>query len=120
MQKILIIRFSSLGDLVLTTPIFREIKRVFPNSKISVLTSSELGSILENNPYIDNLIRHERKETLGQLNKLIKNLRDEKFDLIYDAHRSLRSIWIVWNIIGFGLFKIPKVWIIKKRSIFMV
>ena len=117
MKKILVIRFSSLGDLVLTTPIFREIKKVFPNSRISVLTSSDLGSIFENNPHIDRLIKFKRKDTLGKLNKLIKNLRDEKFDLIYDAHRSLRSIWIVWNIIGFGFFKFPRVWIIKKRSI---
>ena len=50
---------------------------------------------------LDQLIKHKRKDTLGKLNKLIKNLREEKFDLIYDAHRSLRSIWIVWNLIGF-------------------
>ena len=116
MQKILVIRFSSLGDLILTTPIYREIKKVYPNSNITVLTSFEVGNVLENNPYIDNLIRHKRKENFKDLKNLISNLRKEKFDLIYDAHRSLRSIWIVWNLKYYRLSKIPKVWFIKKRS----
>ena len=105
-----------MGDLVLTTPIFRELKRVFPDVKITLLTSSETGSVLNNNPYLDNFIWHKRKETYSELNKLIKKLQKEKFDLVYDAHRSLRSIWIVWNLIRFGLSKTPKTWSISKRS----
>ena len=116
MQKILIIRFSSLGDLVLTTPVFREIKRVFPDSSISVLTSNDYGLILKNNTHIDRLIVHKRKESFEHLKKLIKKLKNERFDLIYDAHRSLRSMWIVWNLTRYGLSKKPKVWSIKKRS----
>ena len=117
LQKILIIRFSSLGDLVLTTPIFREIKRVFPDSSVSVLTSNDHGLILKNNSHIDRLILHKRKDSFEQLKILIKKLGNERFDLIYDAHRSLRSMWIVWNLSGFGFYKIPKVWAINKRSI---
>ena len=115
-KNILIIRFSALGDLVLTTPIFRELKRVFPDVKITLLTSSETGSVLNNNPNIDNFIWHKRKETYSELNKLIKKLQKEKFDLVYDAHRSLRSIWIVWNLTRFGLSKTPNTWFISKRS----
>ena len=115
-KKILIIRFSALGDLVLTTPIFRELKRVFPNTTITLLTSSEIGSILKNNPHIDHFIWHKRKETFGKLNELIENLRKENFDLVYDAHRSLRSTWIVWNITRFGFSNYPKTWFICKRS----
>ena len=102
--------------MVLTTPIYREIKRVYPDSKISVLTSNDAGSVLENNPHIDNLIQHKRKETYQNLNKLIKKLVKEKFDLIYDVHRSLRSIWIVWNLCSYGLSNNPKVWSIKKNN----
>ncbi len=115
-RKILVIRFSSLGDLVLTTPIFRELKRFYPDAEITLLTSSGLGSVLDNNPQIDHVIMHSRKETRMQLKFLIQNLRKEKYDLIYDAHRSLRSIWIVWNLSGFGILKKPEVWSINKRS----
>ena len=60
---------------------------------------------------------HNRKETYSDLNKLINKLHKENFDLVYDAHRSLRSIWIVWNLTRFGFHKTPKVWLIKKRSL---
>jgi len=115
-KNILIIRFSALGDLVLTTPIFRELKRVFPDAKITLLTSSKTGSVLNNNPHIDHFIWHKRKETYRDLNILIKKLRKENFDFVYDAHRSLRSIWIVWNLTRFGFSKTPKTWFISKRS----
>ena len=106
-----------MGDLVLTTPIFRELKRVFPDAEITLLTSSGTGSVLNNNPHIDHFIWHKRKESYSELNYLIKKLQKKKFDLVYDAHRSLRSIWIVWNLTRFGFHKTPKVWLIKKRSL---
>ena len=115
-RKILIIRFSALGDLVLTSPIYRELKRVYTQAEITLLSSSEIGSVLGNNPHIDYYISHTRKESSVKLSDLIRKLRQKNFDLIYDAHRSLRSIWIVWNLSGFGLLKRPQVWSINKRS----
>ena len=109
-NKILIIRFSALGDLVLTTPIFRELKRIFPHAQITMLTSTGDGSVLNNNPHIDNFIWHKRRESYSELNKLIKKLQKENFDIVFDAHRSLRSIWIVWNLTRFGFRKTPKTW----------
>lgn len=105
-----------MGDLVLTTPIFRELNRVFPEAQITLLTSSGTGSVLNNNPHIDHFIWHNRKESYSELNYLIKKLHKENFDLVYDAHRSLRSIWIVWNLTRFGFHTTPKVWLINKRS----
>lgn len=97
-QNILIIRFSSLGDLVLTSPVFREIKRVFPDSHVTFLTSTDFASLFEHNPHIDTLLRHPRKETLQELNSLIQSLQKKSFDLIYDIHGSLRSRWICWQL----------------------
>ncbi len=115
-NKILVIRFSALGDLVLTSPIFRELKRVFPNTKITLLTSAEGGSVLKNNPHIDHFIWHKRKESYSELRSLIKYLKKENFELVYDAHRSLRSIWIVWNLTKFVFHKKTNTWVINKRS----
>ena len=91
-------------------------KRVFPDAEITLLTSAGLGSVLSNNPHIDHLILHKRKESLSELKILIKFLRTKKFDLVYDAHRSIRSIWIVWNLTYLGLRKTPIVWSINKRT----
>ena len=105
-----------MGDLVLTTPIFRELKRIFPHAQITVLTSTGDGSILKNNPHIDNFIWHKRRESYSEINKLIKKLQKENFDIVFDAHRSLRSIWIVWHLTFFRLNSKPNVWLINKRS----
>jgi len=56
-RKILVIRFSALGDLVLTSPIFRELKRIYPDLGITLLTSSRQGTVLDNNPHIDQVMK---------------------------------------------------------------
>ena len=96
-RKILVIRFSALGDLVLTSPIFRELKRIYPDLGITLLTSSRQGTVLDNNPHIDQVIRYSRNGSGVLLKTLIKKLRRERYDLIYDAHRSLRSICLLYT-----------------------
>ena len=108
-MKILVIRFSSLGDLVLTSPVFRELKKVYPTSEITLLTSEGMGRVLENTPEIDRTIYHPRKENFTQLIQLIQSLQKYSFDVVYDIHRSLRS-----RIICLGLF----IYAWKKKVIF--
>ncbi len=81
-----------------------------------MLTSNRDGSVLNNNPHIDNFIWHKRNESYSELHKLIKKLQRENFDIVFDAHRSLRSIWIVWHLTIFRLHTKPEVWMINKRS----
>ena len=109
-NKILVIRFSSLGDLILTSPIFRELRRIFPGANLNLLTSVGFGDVLDNNPHLDRIIKHPRKENFEQLNQLIEELQAEEFDLIYDAHRSMRSRWIVSRLTAFGMKRKPAVW----------
>jgi len=71
-RKILVIRFSALGDLVLTSPIFRELKRIYPDLGITLLTSSGQGTVLDNNPHIDQVIRYSRDGSGVLLKTLIQ------------------------------------------------
>jgi len=114
-SNILLIRFSSLGDLVLTTPIYRELRKVYPDSRLTLLTSEGFGRVLENNPHLDEIIYHHRKETRNDLEKLIDQLRLQKFDLIYDIHNSLRSRWIGWQLKRHA--PKPEHWLIEKRTL---
>ncbi len=90
-KKFLIIRLSSIGDIVLTTPIVRCLKTKFPNSQVHYLTKQSNASILENNPYIDKI--HTYNKDIG-IHSLIKELRKEDFDFIVDLHKNLRSLRI--------------------------
>ncbi len=86
MKKILIIRFSSIGDIVLTTPVVRCIKEQKPNIEIHYLTKKAFKGILENNPHITkiHIIEKDVKEIAAELKK-------ENFDFVIDLHNNIRS-----------------------------
>ncbi len=100
---------------MLTTPICRELRKVYPDSRLTLLTSEGFGRVLENNPHLDEIIYHHRKETRNDLEKLIDQLRLQKFDLIYDIHNSLRSRWIGWQLKRHA--PKPEHWLIEKRTL---
>lgn len=85
-MKILILRFSSIGDIVLTTPIIRCLKMQVPNAEVHFATKKSFQSILSENPYIDKA--HVLSASLGSL---INDLKLEKFDVIIDLHHNLRT-----------------------------
>ncbi len=87
--KILVTRFSSLGDIVLTTPVYHNLKLSYPECKISVAVKEKFAGILEGNPYIDDLIVLKNGESIFSL---VKRIRSEKFDVFIDLHNKLRSV----------------------------
>ncbi|MBX0335211.1 glycosyltransferase family 9 protein [Pontibacter sp. HSC-14F20] len=86
MPKILILRFSSIGDIVLTTPVVRCIKQQVPGAEVHYCTKQGFRGILEPNPYIDKV------HTLGNsLGELVQELKAENFDFVVDLHNNLRT-----------------------------
>ena len=86
-QKILIIRLSSIGDIVLCSPVIRSLKQARPEAELHFLTKKAYISLLEHNPYISKLHLWE-----GDFQQTKKELAGENFDLILDLHHNLRSI----------------------------
>lgn len=93
MPKILIIRFSSIGDVVLTTPVIRCLKQQLPDAEVHFCTKAAFRICLINNPYIDKIHVLEDNLTL-----LINDLKEEKFDYIIDLHHNLRTQIIKWKL----------------------
>ncbi len=86
MPKILILRFSSIGDIVLTTPVVRCIKQQVPGAEVHYCTKQGFKGILEPNPYVDKV------HTLGNsLDELVQQLKVENFDFVVDLHNNLRT-----------------------------
>jgi ADP-heptose:LPS heptosyltransferase len=92
--KFLIIRFSSIGDIILTTPVVRCLKKQFPNAEIHFVTKKNYYSLLENNPYIDEVFLLEKS-----LFDLLSILKSENYDFVIDLHNNLRS-GIIKNYLG--------------------
>ncbi len=86
-MKLLIIRFSSIGDIVLTTPVVRCVKQQVKDVEVHYLTKSSYAALLKGNPYIDKL--HFLDD---ELDAVTEELKKEKFDCIIDLHHNLRTL----------------------------
>lgn len=88
-MKILILRFSSIGDIVLTTPVIRTVKTQLDKVRVHYATKQEYKELFEANPYIDKM------HYLGsRLSDLIQDLKKEHFDYVVDLHHNLRSFQV--------------------------
>jgi len=89
LAKFLIIRFSSIGDIVLTTPVIRCLRKKFPDAQIHFLTKQSFKNIIASNPYVDKI------HTLGDSFELmLHELKTEEYDYIIDLHHNLRTLRI--------------------------
>src|SRR5690554_6686842 len=86
MTKILVIRFSCIGDIVLTSPVLRCIKEQLPNVELHVLTKIQYSDLYSTNPHVDFV--HE----WGEENHLVlADLKTADFDFVIDLHKNLRT-----------------------------
>ena len=86
-MKFLIIRFSSIGDIVLTTPVIRCLKKQLPDAEVHYLTKESFRSIMEHNPHVDKLHVLSHSWEL-----MIHELKLENYDCIIDLHHNLRTL----------------------------
>ena len=106
-QKILIVRFSSIGDIVQSTSPLKTIRKVFPDSQITYITLNEYAPLLEMHPDIDVLIPIKRHQNFNKLLEIRNFLKSKKFNFIYDLHNSIRSNIITYKIPG-KIYRIKK------------
>ena len=98
-QKILLIRLSSLGDIVLTTPAIRAVRANFPNAYIAMLVAKQSADTLRENPHLDEIITFDRlakdKDT-GEMWRTVRLLRERKFTLAIDLQRKFRTEMLMY------------------------
>jgi ADP-heptose:LPS heptosyltransferase len=124
--KILLLRFSSIGDIVLTTPVVRCLKKQL-GAELHYLTKDSFASILEANPYVDRVFTFQ-KEIPGSL---IAELKRERYDLIIDLHHNIRTLklkfklgrparsfqklnWEKWLLVNLKMDKMPALHIVDR------
>lgn len=90
-SKYLIIRLSSIGDIIISTPICKAIKEANPKAEITFAVNTAFADIIENNPYIDNIIYYNREKS--QLKKQKEEIISKygKFDCVIDLQNNKRS-----------------------------
>ncbi|MCY3742002.1 MAG: glycosyltransferase family 9 protein [Candidatus Poribacteria bacterium] len=98
-EKILLIRLSSLGDIVLTTPAIRAVRARFPDAYISMLIAKQSAEILRENPHLNEIITFDRlakdKDT-GEMLRIMRHLREAKFTMAIDFQRKFRTEMLMY------------------------
>ena len=92
MQKILIFQTAFLGDLILTSPLIKSVKKSFPGSKVHLVVRKGLEGVFEGFGYLDKVIPFDKKGLLG----FAKRLRKEGYSLVLSPHRSHRTSLILF------------------------
>src|SRR4051812_25270403 len=93
-MKVLVIRFSSIGDVTQALSIPSFIKSYHPDAEVHFITRTDMSELAAHHPDIKKLWKLDRKEGLKGLFRLTKELNPEGFTHIYDAHNNLRSFLI--------------------------
>lgn len=93
MPKVLLLRFSSIGDIVLTSPIIRCLKAQVKDIEIHFLTKQSFGSILTTNPHVDKVFTIQKK-----VSEVLLALKKENYDYIIDLHHNLRTKQVIWSL----------------------
>lgn len=124
--KILIIRFSSIGDIVLTSPVIRCLKEQLNGLELHYLCKKAFEPVLAGNPYINKLHFFE-----NSIQDCISELKKEKFDYVIDLHHNLRTLliktglgvrsssfdklnWQKWLLVNFKKNVLPPVHIVDR------
>lgn len=92
-MRILVVRFSSIGDIVLTTPVFRLLKARFPKAEIHWVTKGAFASVLDGNLNIDRVWKWDDAEER-------KELKKSSFDFVVDLQKNARSRQVKWMFFG--------------------
>lgn len=85
-MKFLIIRFSSIGDIILTTPVVRCLRKKYPDAEIHYLTKQSFKGIVEHNPYINKV--HTLSDSFELM---LHELKTEAYDCVIDLHKNIRT-----------------------------
>jgi lipopolysaccharide heptosyltransferase II len=93
-DKILVIRFSSIGDIVLATPLLRILRSRFPSAQIDFIVRKEFSELIRSNKNLSAAVEFNTIDGFGGLRKLKNRIRTERYDLIVDIHNSLRSRYL--------------------------
>jgi ADP-heptose:LPS heptosyltransferase len=89
--KILIIRLSSIGDIVLTTPVIRAVNEQLPEAEVHFLVRKEFVAVVDHNPHIHKLHTYD----IENVDKVMEELQNEHFDVVIDLQKNYRSRQVV-------------------------
>jgi lipopolysaccharide heptosyltransferase II len=109
-ERILILRLSSIGDIILSSFFIRLVAQSFPNSKIDFVIKEQFADLIKYNPNLNHVYYVKPEQGYAQLYQLRNELKNNKYNMVFDLHNNLRTRFLLT-----GLSK-SKTWRIKKNK----
>lgn len=94
LKKVLIIRLSSIGDIILTTPLIRVLNKKYPDCKIDFVIKHQFRDLIAAHPAVSRLYVYKKNDERYSLKKIRKLIREERYDIIIDIHKNFRSVYL--------------------------
>ena len=103
-ERILVIKLDHLGDVLLATPVFSNLRRAYPNAELHALTGAWSRVVLEKHPDVNNVVEYNspafcrtgQPTSLRETFKLYRQLRRQKYDLIVELRSDWRTVWFAF------------------------
>lgn len=92
--RFLIIRFSSIGDVILTTPLVRCLRAKYPESQIDFLVKKEFSIVLSQNPHLNTIISFDKNAGKEELKRIRTLVKQNSYTHIFDIQKNFRSVYI--------------------------
>ena len=106
--RILILRLSSIGDILLSTPFIQQVRNRFKDGHISYIVKKEFADLLKENPHINELIKFDSSLGIAGLLDMAKDLKNNKYDIVFDLHNNMRTNRLTSAIKSSHITKIKK------------
>ena len=106
-MKILIIRLSSIGDILLSTAFIRQARNTFPDAEIDFIIKKRFSDLVRFNPNINSIYEYDDKDQTS-LTEFVELFKGREYDYIFDLHNNLRSIYLRKKISAYKRFHIKK------------
>jgi heptosyltransferase-2 len=101
-DRILLIRLSSIGDILLASPLIYLLNQKYPKAKLDFVIFKEYSDLVRNHPSINRVFEFDKAEGFRELSRIKKIIKSQKYDFILDIHANLRSHWITLGISWFS------------------
>jgi len=117
-EKALVIRFSSVGDILLSSLLLRVFRKRFPACRLDYLVKQQYAELVRHNPHVSNVIEFPNGGTFQELAGVKRRVGETGYDLIIDIHDSLRSRYICVgqpNVVRINKWKVARFLLVQTK-----
>lgn len=106
--RILLIRLSSIGDIILTTPLIRLLQQRFPGAELDFVIKKRFTDLVKANPHLNHIYAYDESLGFADLARIRRAIRQRRYEVVLDLHKNLKSLFLTAGLTGCRLWRLQK------------